>query len=77
MYLKDQHKIGPRQLKWEVNSRKLNEISEARFFEALMFERKELIAERPNNKQVPWVYIPKYNPHLRNLRKTLTKAGTK
>ena len=52
---------------------KLEEIKRG-FLEALQFECKELIAERPKNKQTPLVYITRYNPHLRNLRKTLTKG---
>ena len=44
--------------------------------EALKFERKELIAERPKNKPTPLVYTGEYNLHLQNLRKALPKAGT-
>ena len=44
--------------------------------EALKFERKELIAERPKNKPTPLVYTSEYNLHLQNLRKALPKAGT-
>ena len=42
------------------------------FLKALKFERKELIAERSQNKQTPLVC--KYHPHLQNFSKTITKG---
>ena len=60
--------------KFELTERgyKLEEFKRG-FIEALKFERKELIEDRPKNNQTP----TKYNPHLRNLRKPLIKGWDK
>ena len=52
---------------------KLDKIKRS-FLEALKFERKEFIAERPKKRQPPLVYITEYNLQLQNLRKTLNKG---
>ena len=44
------------------------------FSEALLYDRKSLFADRPENNKMPLVYITKYHPHLKNMRKALTKG---
>ena len=52
---------------------KIQEIDQY-FNEALLHDRKSLLADRPKNNKIPQVYITKYHPHLKNLRKALTKG---
>ncbi len=52
---------------------KIQEIDQY-FNEALLHDRKSLLADRPKNNKIPLVYITKYHPHLKNLRKALTKG---
>ena len=52
---------------------KIQEIDQY-FSETLPHDRKSLLADRPKNNKIPLVYITKYHPHLKNLRKALTKG---
>ena len=66
----DKFKLTERRYKFEEIKRS--------FLETLKLEHKELIAEKPKNKQPCWCTSPNIcyiiTLHLRNLRKTLTKG---